>query len=1324
MATDDLVLDAKKAALLELVMRQRSSAGIAAEGAPIPKRVIGRPVPLTNAQKRLAFLSALHPESSAYATHLAFDIKRPFSADRLEQAVRRVVAQHPPLRGVIDDASEPARLRLLEPATFRVERRTVAMAERDQALRTFAEQPTDTREDWPLRACVFDHEDGAFTLALAVLQLAADGEALRILVRDISQEYGRAQEPSDGKAEPAVNFLDYAAFLEDPRRKLQQAGHLSFWQTHLADLEPLQLPADVPRPVRSQLRGRTLEFTFSRDATLDIARLCSQQRVTKFMVLAAATAFVLSLASGREDVSFGTLVSDRERGPLASIVGCFMNTVVLRVPVVAGATVGDLLASVREATAAAIDHQGVPFDVLVQALDAKRSAASTPLVSVLFTHSETAPTPSFSLEGRACPHVPLEPQTAPLDLNIETWEERGILRGRVRYSTERFEHATAQRLVEQLEDTVALFREGAKRPLDTIVIRRGRAADMVGPQGPDSPPALLDRLREHAQTRPSQVAVRATNGTLSYAELFEEVANVCARLRLAGVDVGDRVGLMHHRTLGLLPWALGIWAVGGCYVPMDPELPDGRLGKMAADAAITALVCDDPHPERAEAVAHLAPILPAQIRSRPRCDDSARAWTPADPDRLAYLMFTSGTTGRPKGVEIQHGALDRLLLAMCSKPGCEASDVFVATASISFDMSIPELFLALHAGGCTAVAAEGTTKDPQKLAASLRDNHATLYCATPGAWKLLLEDGWDGRPGLRGIIGGEAVPADVGTQVRQRIGELFNMYGPTEATVWTGAVNVAADHDLHRGHLPIGGPLPQMRWVMLDRHDRRAVVGSPAELHLAGPMLARGYWRDRARTSSAFVPDPEDPQRRLYRTGDQVRLRNDGTLQFLGRRDRQLKLAGFRIEPGEIEVCLRSSVGVTDAAVTVQPGPDGRPALVAFVVVESPSVVDRLGASLREQLPASMIPAAITEVDAITRGTTGKVDLRALPTARWPSGSANSEPTGDTERRLLPIFCQLLSQETVARDANFFALGGHSLLALRLVRRVEHTLGLTVPLASFLAEPSIAGLARQIESPEVELPSGASAKAHPSAPSLAIVGFAAGAVALGAALPDDVNVIHLNPMVGWSPNDPDRPADLQQLSDGFARELLARASDGPVGLIGYCDDAKLATLVARRLEKLGGSVGFLGLVDLTFSSGDPTRGWGRYAHQLRRFGLSFAKNRAASLIATARQRVHDRVLLLKRRIGSSAAEFGAVQQHRLYVRSYYRALEVISPSPRGLHPHLFLSEEWAANYDRSSAYAAAEELKVSLLPGFHDRAFEGPAVTRLATLVHAHLQRT
>ncbi len=1096
----------------------------AAAGPPLAPVSRDGDLPLSFAQERLWFLDQLQPGSAVYNIPAAFRLRGRLSVPALGAALTEIARRHEALRTTFAErggrpvqvAAPPARVPLplvdltrLPAAAREVELERLAA---DEARRPFdlASGPLLRVRLLRLRGAAGEGggERAEEHAVLATVHHAvADGWSMGVLVRELGALYPAALAGAPAPLpEPPLQYGDYAVWQ---RRRLDgewMAAEVAHWRGAL-DGAPLvlDLPSDRPRPAQQGIAGAQLPVNLSGDLAAAVRETAAAAGTTPFMVLLAAFFAVLHRWTGAGDLLAGSPVAGRNRRELEGLIGFFVNTLVLRAQVADDPPFSALLAEVRATTLDAYAHDELPFERLVEDLRPPRDLGRPPLVQVMLAHQAAAPAAELVLPGLALAPLPVDSGTAKLDLTLSLGEEAHGLAGFLEYATDLFDRATAERWLGHFETLLAgAAAEPARRvselPLLSGAERRQLAAWNDTAAARPVLPVHRWVARQAART-PEAVAVSGAGASLTYRELTAGAQRLGGRLRAAGVGPEARVALFLDRSPHLVEAILGVWEAGGAYVPLDPTHPPARLALVLGEARPAAVVTERSLAGRLPDTG--APVL--FVDGGEEEDQVGRTgWAgavAAEPENLAYVLFTSGSTGRPKGVEVPHRALANFLAAMLRAPGLRASGadnalqphletgrdglpgapgdgakrrgsngVLLAVTTPAFDIAALELLLPLLAGGRVEMASREEAADPVLLAAAIARTRPSALQATPATWRMLLDAGWPGDPGLLALCGGEALPADLAARLLPRVRALWNLYGPTETTVWSAARPVARGDERRAG--AIGSPVANTRLHVVDAHGRELPLGVSGELAIGGAGVARGYLGRPELTAERFRPDAfaAEPGARAYLTGDLVRRLPDGALDFLGRLDHQVKVRGFRIETGDVEAALAAHPEVGQAAVVVRAEGAGGGSLVAYLVLKESAAgaAERLPRELKsflgERLPEFMVPSAFVVLPAFPLTPNGKLDRRALPAPGAVAAAGEHEPPATpAERALAAIWERLLERAPIGRRDSFFDLGGHSLLATRMLARVREEMGTALSLRELFAAPTLAELARAAE---------------------------------------------------------------------------------------------------------------------------------------------------------------------------------------------------------------------------------------------------------------------
>lgn len=1030
--------------------------------------------PASHAQERLWFLEQMHPDRPVYNIPLALKIEGPMNVGVLELAINDVVSRHEALRTRFE-SNHGHPVQIIAAATHvplpLIDLRLLPASEREvhasRLAREDAARPFDLQRLPLLRAQLLVLDETTRILVMVVHHIVFDGWSLSILLREISACYAaRLGGQQAGLPELPVHYSDYSMWQRDwlPTRE----ASVQWWREKFAaPPPPLELPADHPRPPVPAGRGRIESRPLPASVRAPFQDLVRREGLTSFMVLLGAFQALLHRYTGHSDIVVGSPVAGRDRPEMEGLIGLFINTLALRTDLSGDPSFRQLLRRVRTTVIDALTHGDVPFGKIIETLQPERSVSHQPLCQVLFAY-ETAAVDALHWPGLRLTQLQLDSGTSKYDLSLYIVETAGGLVARAEYDTDLFESTTIQRFLRHYE---ALLEAALAQP--------DRALSQLDLLAPDERRQLLvewnatsadyprdgtvhELIRAQSARTPQAVAVIAEGRPLNYRELDEQSNQLAHHLQSVGVHPGVLVGLCVERGPGMLVGLLGILKAGGAYVPLDPAFPQQRLALMLSDAQVAVTVTES----------SLQSVLPAEDRGTEVLLD--REWpliakhpvTPpasaAGPDDPAYVIYTSGSTGRPKGVEIPHRAAVNFLCSMQHTPGLSASDIMLAVTTLSFDIAVLELFLPLITGARIQVASREEAADAERLAALITSSGATVMQATPATWRMLLAAHWPGRPDLRLLCGGEALPRELADQLLPRCRELWNLYGPTETTVWSAVTRVLDDDQ----PIVIGRPVANTQLHLLDAQLNLVPVGVPAELFIGGDGLALGYLRQPRLTAEKFIPDPfrREPGARLYRTGDVGRRLPNGEIELLGRADHQVKIRGYRIELGDIESALRLAPHVREAVVVAREDKPGDKQLAAYVITDgSPESPALWREYLRSKLPDYMVPSAFVALAEFPLTPNGKVDRRSLPVPGPGRGEAGAPPREGLEKKIAAIWSEVLSVSEPGATDSFFDLGGHSLRVAEVQVLLRERLSLTVPILTLFQHPTIQSLARHLE---------------------------------------------------------------------------------------------------------------------------------------------------------------------------------------------------------------------------------------------------------------------
>ncbi|MBB2488157.1 amino acid adenylation domain-containing protein, partial [Mitsuaria sp. WAJ17] len=1054
-------------------------------------------LPLSFAQQRLWMLAQIEPDANAaYNIPLALRLRGPLNEDALASALAAVVKRHESLRTRFELEGDQLFQRVEPDVVLSMERIDLPGVS-SEALRQLAEEeagiPFDLRNTPLLRAKLLRVSADDHALLLTLHHIAADGWSMGVLMRELSALYASAL--TGTQAALPMLPLQYADYALWQRNWLERQADVQrrYWIDTLSGAPALlALPYDYPRPAMQDYTGGSEAVEVDADLVHALRQLGHQQGVTLYMVVLAAWGLVLGRLSGHEDVVIGTPLSNRPRTEFEGLIGLFVNTLAIRLDLSGSPSVNALLAQVRRQVLSGQQHQDMPFEQVVEALQPPRSTSHTPLVQVMLSWQDM-PASDLQLEGGLVVEgLGTELRKAQFDLSLEIGEHAGCLAGHLNYSKALFRPATLRRFWDHVLCVLRGMVKDSAQPVDAISLlspsQQLLLLEQFNAPVSELPVGLIhQRFSEQAARTPEALAVQFGDHQLSYRALDEQSNQLARHLVERGVAPGQLVALALPRSVSMVIGMLAVLKAGAVYVPLDANLPAQRLQRLLQDIKPVLVLQAPDAPAALILPAGCAGIVLADGAVAPWASSSRAPVTVRAPSSLAYVIFTSGSTGMPKGVMVSHRAVLNLQQALSQRLGLDRPLRMSLNAPMSFDASVQQL-CQLMAGHALIVVPDEVRTDAQALKQFLVDQSLDVLDATPTQMKLLLAQGWAQgefhRPALL-LVGGEAIDEPLWKQLAALPGtRAFNVYGPTECTVDSTAALIAADSAPH-----IGRALNNVRLYVLDAQQRLVPPGVVGELFIGGAGIAEGYLHRPDLTQERFLADPfvqetQGETGRMYRTGDLVRWREDGVLEYVGRNDAQVKLRGYRIELGEIEARLLAQPGVREAVVLAREDEPGYKRLVAYVVGEDTLAVEALRHGLTQELPGYMVPSAFVRLAALPLTPNGKLDRRALPTPQGHDHALReyAAPQGSVEALLAGLWAEVLQLPRVGRHDNFFELGGHSLLAVTLIERMRQA-GLASDVRALFSTPSVAQLAqglqgspeqlREVEVPPNAIPEGA-----------------------------------------------------------------------------------------------------------------------------------------------------------------------------------------------------------------------------------------------------------
>ncbi|CAK0764673.1 hypothetical protein CCP3SC5AM1_30001 [Gammaproteobacteria bacterium] len=1159
---------------------------------------------LSLAQQRLWFLDQLEGASSAYNMPVALWLDGELDRPALLAAIIAISQRHEVLRATFVNVAGEPQCRLLDalPPPLVIDLTLLDPACRETEARRWlvgeSERPFNLKLGPLFRALLVIITDQRHLLLLNMHHIVTDGWSLGIIGHELETGY-QARHRGQPVALPdlPLQYSDYARWQRQWLSGEELTRQLDYWHRQLANSPALlDLPTDRPRPALQSYRGATLNFVLDGTLSRELRRYADHHGVSLYMLLLAAFGVLLYRYSGQSIVAIGSPSANRSRREIENLIGFFVNTLVMKLTIDPAEPFTTLLATVRNLALDAYAHQEVSFEQLVEVLQPERNLGYAPLFQVMLT-MRNAPLTLPRLDDLRVSAVEYENPIAKYDLTLTFGETDQALEGSLEYNQDLFDEWRMTQLIAHLTELLRNVLAESTQSVAALgllpeITRRQLLHDWNRTVRHWPGAATLHRLISiQAQTQPERIALCWGDRFLDYGALEKQSNQLAHYLLENGLNHGERVAVALERTFDLVVALLAILKAGGCYVPLDPGYPADRIAMILEDAGSNWLLTNS----------ELQRLLPT-CRHVLLLDNLAPPWATAPSglpevtigaEDLAYVIFTSGSTGRPKGVMLPHRAIVNFVHSMIETPGITANDTVLAVTTIAFDIAVLELWAPLVIGARVIIASEAEVRDGAALLGLLEKWQVTLLQATPATWRLLLAAGWKGTSRLKALCGGEALPRSLAAELLKRCGQLWNLYGPTETAVWSTVARIDGNGADVGPVEPIGRPIANTRLYILDEQRQPVPIGVTGELYIGGHGVACGYLGQTDLTAERFLADPFVAGGRIYRTGDLARYLVNGSVEYLGRADQQVKLRGFRIELGEIEHCLQRHPTVTQCAVAID-NSNEHARLVAFCVMASHNTLDAtaLRGHLATRLPEYMLPALFVPLLALPLTPNGKIDRKALkvpdsirvPGARTDATRRLIAPRDQTELKLTQIWQDLLKIAPIGIEDNFFELGGHSLIAVRLMARIAAEFQRHLPLAALFQGSTVAALARLLRTEHATIGWQAAVPLNTtdtaSAPVFCVPGAGGNVLylqPLSEELTGALTLYGLQPpgLDGLTPVLP----SVESLAEYYLTAIRALQPHGPYRLAGHSFGGLVTFEMARRLQLADQEVERLILLD-------------------------------------------------------------------------------------------------------------------------------------------------
>jgi amino acid adenylation domain-containing protein len=1040
----------------------------------IPARPKDEQPALSFPQQRQLFLELLDRGTAVNNLFAFLELSGKLDLEALEKSANRILERHEVLRTKYHFGRGMPEIEILPHFTFKlpvIDLRKIELDKQRTEAQKLAEKvvlkPFNLTRAPLIHLNLFVLSNDVKLLLLIVHHTIADGWSLGVFLRELMFYYRSITSGSvNDLPELPIQYADFAHWQTDLKRETVWKDSMKYWKEQLhGELPVLELPIDFPRSSRQTFSGRTHHFSLSSELIRSLEQFNRKEDVTLFMTLLTVFYILLHRFSGQDDILVGTPVANRNVPELEDLIGVFINTLVLRTNLSEDPGFRALLLQVRKVCLDAYAHQDLPFEKLVEELKPQRDLSRTPLFQVVF-NLQNAPMPKLDIPGINTRFLELDRGVSQFDLTLMLTKSGEEFNASVDYNSDLFEPATIARMFNAYQ---LLLQEAIKYP-DMPISRlqiidkeeRFRLVNKINRTQADYPrDKCFHQLFElQVEKTPGDVAVVFNQNGLTYLELNRRANAWAGYLKKLGVTPGTVVAILMERSLELLEVIIGVLKSGGIYVPIHTSFPTERIQYILKDAGVKILISNIKSELNTNNLVRVVNLNNGIVLSDGESSIPAIQITSED---LAYIMYTSGSTGNPKGVMVQHYALINFLLSMQERPGIRSDDILLAVTSLSFDIAALELFLPLITGATVLLASEEMIHNPLLIDKAINDHQVSVMQATPAMWQLLVDIGWKGRPELKALCGGDVLTRNLADQLLDKVGSLWNMYGPTETTIWSSVSQIKSKNT----PITIGEPIHNTQMYILDRNLQPVPIGVVGELHIGGDGLAKGYLNQPHLTDEKFIPDEFNSNHgaRLYKTGDLARFLPDHSIEILGRMDDQVKIVGHRIELGEIETLLSQHPMINQSIIIARTESSGDKRIVAYYVPqgETSPEENELRDFMSRKLPSYMLPTFFVPLSSIPLTPNGKIDRKSLPVPKdLRSMPGYVAPTNEEEKLMVKIWQEALEIEQVGIHDNFFELGGASIQSLQIVAKAN-MLGLRFNVEAIFEYQTVAALVAHLQ---------------------------------------------------------------------------------------------------------------------------------------------------------------------------------------------------------------------------------------------------------------------
>lgn len=1036
--------------------------------------------PLSFAQQRIWFLNQMMADNSVYNIGGFLELKGKIDIESLKKSFHEIQKNHSTLRTIFILKDEIPIQKVLDTSevifeTFDVsnlsENKKIDEIEKIKLEKSKLQFHLEEKPCW--YSCVIHKSKDENILLVIMHHIISDGWSMNIFLKEILNYYQAFSENEPiNAAELPIQYIDFVRWQNEWLEDNEINKHLPYWNKKLSKEDYfLELPADFPRKTVQSFNGKRHLFNLPEELSSKLKELSKNQEVTLFVFLLSCYLAFLYRYTNHESISVGTPIANRSKKETKDLIGLFVDTLVLKTELSGELSFLELLKRVRQTTIEGFEHQNVPFTKLVENIQPERNTGHNPLFQVMFI-LQNAPSKPFNINGLKIVPGQIDNRTAKFELTLELFETDNNISGWFEYNTDLFKEETINRMSIHFQNIIKTIISKPEIEIDKIQLLSKDEYELVMNEWNDTltqfpedeTPCSL--IKKQCMARGESIAVSFNEKHLSYAELDRLSDKLALFLIEEGLVSGSLIGIHMERSVDMVISLLAVWKAGCAYVPLDPYFPKDRLEYMIEDADCKFILSHSILSGSINVGTRKVIYLDEQWQSIKE-NIQGNIQLSIDPKNLAYVIYTSGSTGKPKGVEIEQLALTNFLLSMSRQPGLIAGDNLLSVTTFSFDIAALELFLPLISGARVVIAGKEETINGELLAKKLSNEDITVMQATPATWRLLIETGWNGKKNLKALCGGEALPVELANELLKRVDSLWNMYGPTETTIWSSMEKISEKDST----ILIGKPIANTQFYIVDRKYNIVPIGISGELCIGGMGLARGYHNREDLTKEKFISNPfsKNKNDRIYKTGDLARYTHDGKIEYLGRIDNQVKIRGFRIELGEIESILKKYPEVEKALVVAKEVIKGEKSLIAYIIASNQkNKIDTniLKKHLKEYIPDYMVPSFFMFLESFPLTLNGKINRKGLPLPDDIDRDDKTSfiaPTNQTEVIITEIWKSILHQKKIGINDNFFDAGGHSLLLVKLHHKLQENFQRTFPLLDLFKFTTIASQAEYLQ---------------------------------------------------------------------------------------------------------------------------------------------------------------------------------------------------------------------------------------------------------------------